>query len=75
MNYAQMAKESELEFSNEESYLTLTTSYGKESTWDSPYKLWFNGELHSYKTPKSFNNKMQYFIDKYQLEQVVNATN
>lgn len=36
----------------------------------SKFIIWFNGKLWSYKTYYGANNKLNYFINKYNLEQV-----
>lgn len=38
--------------------------------WESPFRLIYNGEFHSYKTFKGLMNKAKYFIDKYHMNPI-----
>lgn len=63
----------EFDFENDEHQLSFW--YEQISTWDDPYKVYFNGTIvGAYKTFTPAYNKVKQLVDKYGLELVWNTS-
>jgi hypothetical protein len=67
MNNLELKNGTEYHLENEDEGYELDFSFEQITSWDNPYKVWFNGKLYSYKTFTAAKSKVNQLATRFNL--------